>query len=295
MGFTMPPHLKRIKTAPSKVPEITLTLQSSSSDDDDFLASLRTRMDEVEDSSTKIPLVVLDSMLPRQVLELQIRNDLLLKLVANRIERENPTFGMLGRARLSSGQMIHLTSGVEVEIEGTPDFIKDEKGVGVNLVLKASRRFTILGEVANTEQGWTEARVKFLHAEEEAEEETKTGDRMAVARAMVKAKELTSPNMNMEGNLSLVDSWIKLAKLNERSNGQIDTLLEQIGEIPSSEEPSERAFWVGALINPIPAMGVATEIRPALLMAKTAEERIRIASDGILKSIRHMDGSERMF
>ena len=42
-------------------------------------------------------------------------------------------------------------------------------------------------------------------------------------------------------------------------------------------------------------MGVAREIRPALLMAETAEDRINIAYDGILRSVKHMDGSARMW
>jgi Lon protease-like protein len=270
-------------------------LFSSSSADDDFMASLRTRVDQVEKSSTKIPLVVLDSMLPRQVLPIKVRNKLLVELVVGRLAKENPTFGMLGMARLSSGETVHLNTGVEVEIVGKPEFFKEEEGGGMRLVLRAGRRFSIQGEVENAAQGWTEARVIFLDAEQEEDDEVKGKDRMAVARAMVKSKELTSPNMNMDGNLSLVDSWIHLAKLNERSPGQINRLLEQLGEIPSSEEPSERAFWIGALINPIPAMGVATEIRPDLLTAQTAEERITVALDGILKSIRHMDGSAKMF
>lgn len=99
----------------------------------------------------------------------------------------------------------------------------------------------------------------------------------------------------MKDNASLITRWIELAKLNERIPGQIDKLLHQLGDIPPEYEPSERAFWVGALINPLPGMGVAMEIRPALLLSKRAEERVQIALDGILKSIRHMDGTSRMW
>jgi len=263
-------------------------------DDSDFMASLRSRVNEVQNSSTKLPLVVLDSMLPLQVLKIEVKNPLLKVLVAHRIENETPTFGMIGVARLSTGESVHLTNGVEVEIVGMPEFLSEEEG-GVRLALKGTRRFSIQGEVENAKQGWTQARVKFLNSQDEADEEVRGEDRMSVARAMIKARELTSPNMNMPDQMSLVDSWITLAKENERSPGQIDTLLEDLGEIPSAEEPTERAFWIGALINPIPSMGVALEVRPSLLMAKTAEERIKVASEGILKSIRHMDGSARLF
>lgn len=260
--------------------------------DDDFMASLRNRVQEVEKSSETLPLVVLDSMLPRQVLKIQANNPLLMELVGDRIKNEMPFIGMMGMAKLASGQNVHLKSGVEVEIIN-PEFVDG----GIRMELRGGRRFRIEGHVKNAdERGWTEAQVEFLDSEEEEEAEISEGDdRMSVARAISKSTEWTSPNMNTEGNSSLVDRWISLAKENEREPGQIDRLLEQLGEIPPPECPSERAFWVGALINPLPAMGVALEIRPALLTAKTAEERVHIASQGILKSIKHMDGSARLW
>ena len=101
--------------------------------------------------------------------------------------------------------------------------------------------------------------------------------------------------MNMKNSASLVDRWIELARENERHPGQVDALLKQLGEIPPEHEPTERALWVGALINPLPSMGVAMEIRPALLVSKKTEERVQVALDGILKSIGHMDGSARLW
>jgi len=265
-------------------------LLQSSIENDDFMSSLRSRIEEVSDRETKLPLVVLDSMLPRQVLKIEVKNPLFKELIHDRLSKENPFIGMMGMAKLSTGQLVHLKTGVEVEISDT-EVTGDG---GVRLELKAGRRFRIQGEVENAQEGWTEARVQFLNAEEEQENDI-SEDRMSVARAMIKAKEFTTPNMNMKDNQTLIERWIQLAKENEREPGQIDALLDQLGEIPPSEEPTELAFWVGALINPIPAMGVAMEIRPALLTAHSTEERVQIAIDGIFRSIRHMDGTERMW
>jgi hypothetical protein len=82
----------------------------------------------------------------------------------------------------------------------------------------------------------------------------------------MRARELTVPNGNMQGNVSLVDWWIELlARQNEREVEQIDELLEDQGGIPSPEdEPSGRALWVGALIIlcwPW-VLSLAMEIRP---------------------------------
>lgn len=269
-----------------------LKAQEDGDDDFDFMKALNSRIQQVQELETKIPLVVLDCMLPRQTLKIKVRNPLLMELVRVQMQKETPTFGMLGLAILNTGEKINLTTGCEVEIMEKPVF----EGDSVFLVLKASRRFIITGEVDNAEQGWTEARVKYLDSQEQEDEEIKSSDdKMSVARAIMKAKELTTPNANMDNNLSLVDRWIELAKQNEREVGQIDALLEDIGQIPPEDQPTERALWIGALINPLPAMGVAMEIRPALLTATSAEKRIEVACEGILKSIRHMDGSARMW
>lgn len=271
----------------------SLSNDNNSNDGDDFMASLRNRIEEVTDNETKLPLVVLDSMLPRQVLKIEVKNPLFKELVNDRYyKKENPYIGMMGMAKLATGELVHLKTGVEVEICDKPEITSD--GQGVRLELKAGRRFKIDGEVENAKEGWTEAEVQFLDTENEQDNDI-LQDRMSVARAMMKAKELTLPNMSLEDNQTLIDRWVQLAKQNEREPGQIDALLNQLGDIPSSEEPTERAFWVGALINPIPAMGVAMEIRPALLTAHSTEERVQIALDAIFKSIRHMDGTERMW
>jgi hypothetical protein len=113
-----------------------------------------------------------------------------------------------------------------------------------------------------------------------------------LAQAMMKGREL---KRGIDDGASLIDRWIELAEQNERQPGQIDRLVQELGEIPHSTTPSELSFWVGALINPLPAMGVALEIRPALLMAKTANDRMEVALHGIRTSIKHMDGTERLW
>ena len=257
--------------------------------------------------------MILDTMLPRQVLQIQIQHPTLKSLMRSRVAMETPTLGMLGMARISTGQTVPLKAGVEVEIVEI-DKVAAGDGGGErpwDVSLRAGRRFVIEGDVEKTEGGWTEARVKFLDSSAEEEGEVLRfatepgsaaedpsaglGDRLSVARAISKSRVFTEPNMKMKDNASLVDRWIELARQNERHPGQVDALLRQLGEIPPEHEPTERALWVGALINPLPSMGVAMEIRPALLLSKRAEERVQVALDGILRSIRHMDGTSRMW
>jgi Lon protease-like protein len=292
-----------ISKSPTKTTPTLLYLSNDDKDntnDGDFMKGLRDRMNQVTDRDTKVPIVVLDSMLPRQVLLLESNNTVFKKLVRTLIEEENPSFGMVGASRLTTGQTAPLQNGVEVRIVGIPQVLPGTDGA-IRLVLRGDRRMRIVGELANSENGWTQARVKFLNAQDEesaeAEDtsETTTSTTTTLAQARVMAKEFTSPNMNMKDNKSLVDRWIELAKEREREPGQIDRVLQDLGPLPGSDQPSEAAFWVGALVNPLPGMGVAMEIRPALLMAQTAEERVKLARNGILASIRHMDGSAPLF
>ena len=79
----------------------------------------------------------------------------------------------------------------------------------------------------------------------------------------------------------------------------MDQLLQDLGGYPDSLPPATRptdlAFWIGALINPTPGLGVAMEIRPLLLMSSSAEERLGIAIKGMQESLDHMSGTQKLF
>lgn len=285
-------------------------LDSNNSDDEDdnekddiddfqFMTSLKSRMEEVRNQDKICPVIILDCMLPRQVMRIRIDNPGIVKLVKRQLRNDSPTFGVRGtittminntatsrsETKKSSRlkKEVSLTNGVEVEIITKPVFIEED---AVLVALKAKRRFQVLEEVENEEQrGWVNANVQYLDSETQEEEELMSNtedDPMCLDRAILKAIQLSD----------LVKEWLDLAKQVEKQPGQIDLLLEDLGDMPCAEEPSERAFWVGALINPLPDMGVANPgVRPAMIMATTAEERVDIALDGIIESIKHMDGS----
>lgn len=278
-------------------------LQMVATDEDNhFMTLLQSRINQVKENENKIPLIVLDCMVPRQVLRIQANDEMLLEVVRHQLYKENPTFGMVGTVALNAWEKVHLNTGVEVEIIQKPNFVL---GKGVMLELKAKRRFVIVDDeqVKITKEGWSEATVQYLNScqQEQLELATKSRhDKHCIMRAIEKAKELTVPNNPklIETNNqkeSLVGRWIQLAREQEKHAGQIDRLLDDIGKIPPENEPSERAFWVGALVNSLPSLGVSMDVRPALLTAASAEKRVEIACDAILKSIRHMEGTEKLW
>ena len=73
----------------------------------------------------------------------------------------------------------------------------------------------------------------------------------------------------------------------ERFPGHLRGIVHDLGcSIPDA--PNARAVWVAALINPLPALGVALEIRPAVLTARTTSRRLHVAQQGLQDSIDRM-------
>lgn len=141
------------------------------------------------------------------------------------------------------------------------------------------------------QQGWIpDAKVQYLDFQrlEAAEPDT-----FNVALAMQQAQEFTDTNNSMKESKNLVEMWLDLARgVNERQHEkQLDMLLEELGEMPSWEEPSECAYWVAALINPTPSMDLAVDIRMGLLTSHTALERTQLVLNALWNSIQRMDAS----
>ena len=265
------------------------------------MKSLQSRVSEIQQQDTELPIVVLDTMLPRQVLKIQVENPVFQNLVKRLVETERPRFGMVGMAQLNTGQAMPLQNGVEVELvdlpkvvpadnaenvggdidEGLPSMSSSSSNTANNnnnnnpkehalqVTLKAGRRFRIASESLRTnEGGWTEAKVQFLQSQEEllseddlTPQEISTDnevvlepqDPMSLARAMTLAsKLLTQKN---DSGKTLLEEWIALAQQNERSPGQIQQLLKDLGDVPPATRPTDLAFYIGALINPLPGMG----------------------------------------
>ena len=56
-------------------------------------------------------------------------------------------------------------------------------------------------------------------------------------------------------------------------------------------DPTQFLYWVAALINPIPPLGVAPEIRGAILEAPTIQRKIEILRVGLDRSIQNLNGN----
>ena len=66
---------------------------------------------------------------------------------------------------------------------------------------------------------------------------------------------------------------------------------KELGPMPSLDRPTAFAIWGAALINPLPPLGVAPEVRGAVLEADGAESKLRVLERGLIKSINNLDGT----
>ncbi|KAJ1462062.1 hypothetical protein M885DRAFT_506140 [Pelagophyceae sp. CCMP2097] len=250
---------------------------------DGFFPELQERVDELRSRQTALPIVVLDSMLPGQRLTFSSADDALREMLAlcacRAVEEAGEeqysegeacgAFGMVGIDRLSG-------KASAVGVEAVVLSVTDKDG-SLFVDVRGGRIFSVDEEKpASKQQGGFFAREITFAPNYDAEEEAAAANDATVLAAMV-------------------DTWERLVVEggHERVPNHIELVRGHLGKFP--KRASDRAFWVGALINPLPGLGVALEIRPALLYAQTARERVAIAVEGVRGSIAHLSGSKRLW
>ena len=73
----------------------------------------------------------------------------------------------------------------------------------------------------------------------------------------------------------------------------LDGVKLDLGPRPDARaQPTAFALWVPALLNPLPALGVAPEQRASVLMAVSAEQRLLVVERGLRRSIANLRGEQ---
>lgn len=92
-----------------------------------------------------------------------------------------------------------------------------------------------------------------------------------------------------------VDQWLDLVQSrgHERMPNHLSMVLESLGPCPSPDRPGALGLWLAALINPIPPLGVAPEVRPRVLLSGSADERLAVVYAGLARSIAILEGRDR--
>jgi len=223
--------------------------------ENDLLAMIR-RLERPRPTLT-LPLLAIESMLPGQRV-------ILGKAFHKRAEvfaglGDIGVFGMYNKPPASPEERVdrcHLhTHGVSARVQHNADWQQWE--------IVAQQAIRCVGPGGSSPNGVKLVRVEVVEDE--------------VSDADVEAAKALRP---------LVAEWFEeVQRVNvDRFDGRLTEALGNLGTMPSPESAGELAFWVAALVNPLPAF------RLKVLAASSVSARIDIARAGIEGSIGHITG-----
>jgi hypothetical protein len=247
---------------------------------DDFnLGVLASRIQQLRSGEAPVRVFDFDAMVPGQRLALPCPRSF--ADLCRNVSSSAEILCMVGRHRLK----LH-SHGVEVTVES----ISQQNSDGDAMVILQARRFCQLLDVGE-DQGsrWVgrTATARWVQLDEDGENGG-DGSPDGAGSSVLALSAALEP---------LVERWIALVRSTgrERAPGQLEGVLSDLGPMPAPSRIDARALWVVGLINPLPALGVAFEVRPAALMAATAEERLRVAELGIKDSIKRLESPGPLF
>lgn len=229
---------------------------------DEDMAALQFRVNQAREQPS-LPLIVVDAMLPGQRL---------------RFASENVNLARVAEQEGSAGEVVVVGAFKGSPLRHGVVALLHPRGSGINgpeWELEAQRHVKVLDSAEpTTAGGLPRARVEAVQ-DDVAEVDVE------VARTL----------------LPLVMRWQSLVEGTrfERFEGQVQGVLDDLGPMPPPEKAGELALWVAALVNPLPGLGVAYEIRPAALSARTVSERLQVVLEGIRGSIGHVSGESPLF
>ena len=255
---------------PRPISAVGIRMQASADEPSFSLEKLSSRIEamKAQPDPDDARILILDSMVPGQKLRMDVPQSLAETI--DRCAESGTPIVMAGRHRLT----VH-THGVECVIEERSSPAADGS---IDVTIAAVRCAEIIDPGEDEGSRWLgrAGKVRWLSLDPTDAAQPEEG----ASAAMIARAEALEP---------LVSDWSELVRGGrERAPGQLDRVMEDIGPMPPAEKPSQRALWVAALINPLPALGVALEVRPAVLMAPTADLRLQVAETGLRDSIQRL-------
>lgn len=233
------------------------------------VAPLRTRVQTYSSITPEqletetVRLLNFDSMVPGQRSQMDLVPPTFLTLLSQHTDSSDPLV-MVGSNRLK----LH-SHGVEVTVESQS---QRADGYG-HVALKAHRYCEVVeaGEDEGSKWLGRSGRVRWL--------EVDSGE--PTADEARRAAELEP----------MLAEWLELVRGggHERYPGHLEDVMRDLGPMPGPGSPNRRALWVAGLVNPLPALGVAMEVRPAVLLAgcgpDATDRRLRAIATALADSI----------
>ena len=279
--------------------------KNDSNETDMNMEVLKLRMEQLrlrETETTPLRVLVLDASLPKQRLGLNFgtKGDAKRSLNCGTSMGEGDIplgtkFAMLG---MSPTNKKVLPCGVEVEV--TEFEVNDDGSTFVELT--GTKRFKIDEQGPYLDEDEIpHVRVRFIDDDKACgsldDYIPKPGtDSFAMMESLRELADNEEALLELSSDLDgLLEKWERLVidGKREQQPKHLELIKSHIGEFPDVKSFAERAVWVCSYINPIPSLGVAYEIRPALLMAPTVGDMLRIAKAGLELSITKMSNEDK--
>mmetsp|Transcript_17655 Transcript_17655/g.26800 ORF Transcript_17655/g.26800 Transcript_17655/m.26800 type:complete len:294 (+) Transcript_17655:40-921(+) len=237
-----------------------------------FSANDLKRIEQLRDRRKTIPIMVLAAMLPGQTLEFSVQDERF-RVLADRL-KEEPVLGMIG---FDPSTKEPLDVGVTVKIN---NLVVNENSCTISI--EGHERFQLESDLYFNDD---DAKSYYVADVEMVE---KSCEIELTAQQMKEAKSLHDEIPD------LVQDWMQwLYKTGHATPESMKLRLPAPGLMPKNI--GDRSLWVGALINPLPGLGVCLEIRPSMLLCQTDLERVRLAHASLKASIDHMSGKQKLF
>eukprot|EP00933_Yihiella_yeosuensis_P055306 TRINITY_DN5403_c0_g1_i1.p1 TRINITY_DN5403_c0_g1~~TRINITY_DN5403_c0_g1_i1.p1 ORF type:complete len:370 (+),score=59.85 TRINITY_DN5403_c0_g1_i1:57-1166(+) len=290
-------------------------ISSDGSIEENDMAILAQRIEDLKAGRARMPLLVFDSMVPGQQVELWTDDVIFCSLMTSL-----GVGGVLGVLGLEIRTRAVLRQGTEVMIRAI-----NPRDDGMHVILESGRRFTL--PVGSTPASIGRFRADYAKEPNKiglgwgkevfvpdpalskgdsqetgsqsqicSEDDASASTGRAVDDVAWHLEKVEWVPEEVDAEVAnplilelkpLVDEWISLVKSKdrERVEGHLDFVLSKLGPQPPSTKPWSFAFWLAGLINPLPPLGVALEIRPAVLSAQTPEDALDVVCEGLRKSV----------
>ena len=224
----------------------------------------------------QLPLFVLDAMVPGQCMHLHVFEPRYLLLVRRALAHPSRQFGMVAppsgprhvlQPRSAWGPC--ASHGVIVVVE----MVSELDGDRLLLEVRATRRFRVLRPYVHDDGYCCAERVEWVADTPVRSEE----ERLA---SLVLGRELRA----------LVEQWVTEVERRgkERQLGQLRRILDRLGAAPPPSQPEALGLWAAAVLNPLPVLGLAPEVRPSCLSCVESNQRLKILLAALEVSLQHV-------
>ncbi|KAJ8601395.1 hypothetical protein CTAYLR_005005 [Chrysophaeum taylorii] len=209
-------------------------------------------------TTTTRGLFVLDHLLPRQRFKLHVFEQRYRRLIATALRSTPSTFGVVGQSGRSISRVFTECEVVDHALLPDGRYLCEVVG---------RRRWRILRDW-DGDDGY---RVAAVEPCVDAPVDDDDRERLATLASDVAAQ---------------VGVWCDRVRTGgwERTRHHLDGILDDLGPMPPLADAENFSLWVGALVNPVPVLGVAPEIREEILLQTSTVARLATIFGAIKRS-----------